>query len=213
GSYNPSGKPRGGFGFYLGGPSGFNFGGANELLFSYAVKFDNGFEFNKGGKLPGPYGGSTEDLAYGCSGGRQEARDACFDLRLMFRTAGVGEVYAYLPEVKENEDALLKLPNTTQDGSYGISIQRGAYKFVPGQWTIVAERVKLNDVGTANGEIQLFVNGNSVIDVSGLVIRQNKETVFRGGHIQTFFGGATKEWGSPKDQKAWFAGVSAAIIS
>lgn len=45
GSYNPSGTPRGGFGFYFGGPAGFDFTKANELLFSYAVKFEAGFDW------------------------------------------------------------------------------------------------------------------------------------------------------------------------
>lgn len=212
GSYNPSGKPRGGFGFYFPGPSGFDITKANELMFSYAVKFEQGFDWNKGGKLPGPYGGTTDELAYGCSGGRQDARDACFDLRLMFRGAGAGEVYAYLPDAKEN-DVLLQIKGSEKNPKYGFSIARGAFTFPTGEWTVVAERVKLNDAGKPNGEIELFVNGKSVISASGIVIREHAESVFRGAHFQTFFGGSTKDWGSPKDQKAWFADVSVAIIA
>ncbi|KZV81451.1 hypothetical protein EXIGLDRAFT_686001 [Exidia glandulosa HHB12029] len=212
GSYNPSGTPRGGFGFYFSGPSSFDFTKATELLFSYAVKFEDGFDWNKGGKLPGPYGGTTEELAYGCSGGRQDARDACFDLRLMFRANGAGEIYAYLPDAKEN-DVLLQIKGSEKNPKYGFSIARGAYTFPTGEWTVVSERIKLNDADKANGEIELFVNGKSVINASGLVIRQHPEAVFRGAHFQTFFGGSSKDWGSPKDQKAWFADVSAAIIA
>ena len=36
------------------------------------------------GKLPGQFGG-VGDLAYGCSGGRQDNRMQCFDLRFMWR--------------------------------------------------------------------------------------------------------------------------------
>ena len=64
---------------------------ANEVSFAYSVWFEDGFEFNKGGKMPGVYGGTTEELAMGCSGGRQEGRDDCFSSRLMwreFRVAG-----------------------------------------------------------------------------------------------------------------------------
>lgn len=44
GSYNPSGTPRGGFGFYIGDPEGFSFEGATEVLASYAVYFEPGFQ-------------------------------------------------------------------------------------------------------------------------------------------------------------------------
>ncbi|KZW03325.1 hypothetical protein EXIGLDRAFT_246412 [Exidia glandulosa HHB12029] len=211
GSYNPSGTPRGGFGFYIGDPEGFKFEDASHLLASYAVYFQPGFQFNKGGKLPGPYGGSDADTSFRCSGGRQEDRDKCFDLRLMFRKDGMGEVYAYLPEVDSN-DVLLDIPGSVKDTTYGFSIARGAFTFPTGEWTVVAERVKLNTVGSADGEIELFVNGESKIKAEGLVIRQHNETTFRGYHFQTFFGGSTAEWGSPDDQSAWFADVSAAII-
>lgn len=30
-------------------------------------------------------GGASEDEAFACSGGRQDDRDGCFDLRLMWR--------------------------------------------------------------------------------------------------------------------------------
>lgn len=45
GSYNPDHDPRGGFGFYMNGPKGFNFTKADELLFSYAVMFDDDFQW------------------------------------------------------------------------------------------------------------------------------------------------------------------------
>lgn len=56
GSWNPSNQPLGGFGFYLGGSDDFYnavSNGAQEVIFGYSVMFENGFEFNKGGKLPG----------------------------------------------------------------------------------------------------------------------------------------------------------------
>jgi len=37
GSFKPSGPVTGGMGFYLNGPKGFSFEGANEVMFSYSV--------------------------------------------------------------------------------------------------------------------------------------------------------------------------------
>ncbi|KZV82074.1 hypothetical protein EXIGLDRAFT_627580 [Exidia glandulosa HHB12029] len=219
-SYKPSASPRGGFSFYLAGPPASDsttdfsfFAAAREVLFSYAVKFEHGFLFNKGGKLPGPYGGADEEVACRCSGGRQEDRDRCFSLRLMWRyTDGAGEIYAYLPNVPEN-DVLLSIPGTVKDTSFGWSIARGSFFFAPGRWTVVAQRVKLNDVGSANGELELFVDGVSTIKASGLVISTHLDTCVRGAQMQTFFGGGSPDWASPQDQRAYFADISGAILS
>ncbi|KAG9035943.1 hypothetical protein FRB95_010151 [Tulasnella sp. JGI-2019a] len=216
GSINPANKiaPKGGFGFYMGGPSAnLSFENATEILLSYAVYFEPGFEFVRGGKLPGPYGGSTPEIAYGCSGGRKEDRDQAFSLRLMWRRNGDGEIYAYLPLVKENTDVLTRVPpKSEQNPDYGFSIGRGAWRFKPGKWTVVAQRVQLNDAGVANGEIDIWANGEKVICATGVVIRENPDTVFRGAHFQTFFGGNQPEWASPKTQCALFANISGAII-
>lgn len=56
GSYTPSGPVRGGFGLYLGGPKGKwkQFVDLHsQITMSYAVYFEEGFDFVKGGKLPG----------------------------------------------------------------------------------------------------------------------------------------------------------------
>lgn len=103
GSYVPSsGAVLGGFGFYLAGPSSFSskLATAKEVLTSYSVRFETDWEWQKGGKLPGQCKqlhnylflrfiiftvGGVGDLAYACSGGRQESREECFDLRFMWR--------------------------------------------------------------------------------------------------------------------------------
>lgn len=57
GSINPAGAVKGGFGFYLGGPEDFQARlmreGAEEVLMTYEVMFEEGWEWAKGGKLPG----------------------------------------------------------------------------------------------------------------------------------------------------------------
>ena len=53
GSYTPSHSPLGGFSFYALGPDNFSLDDAKEATLSYSVYFDEDFDFNKGGKLPG----------------------------------------------------------------------------------------------------------------------------------------------------------------
>lgn len=56
GSWNPSNTPKGGFGFYVNGTDEFLAAiqeGASEVVFAYSVMFQEGWEWNMGGKLPG----------------------------------------------------------------------------------------------------------------------------------------------------------------
>ncbi len=109
----------------------------------------------------------------------------------MWRKNGQGEVYTYLPPSFPDNDVQCSVkPFSTCNPTYGASVGRGAFDFHPGQWTTVAQRVRLNDVGHANGEIELFVGGESKIKVSGLVLRDSSAGRIRGIQIQTFFGGA-----------------------
>ncbi|KAJ3515018.1 hypothetical protein NLJ89_g2016 [Agrocybe chaxingu] len=216
GSINPSGEIPGGFGFYLSGPPAFakSLENASEAVFSYRMMIQEGWEWVKGGKVPGVFGGNG-DLSYGCTGGRQEERCQCFNLRPMWRPNSVGELYAYFPLTTENRDQLLAVPpKSIENSDYGFSVGRDAFRFdrAVGRWIAVAFRIKLNDVGCTNGEIELWIDGQSVIKTDGLTLRSSQDGKIKGMHFQTFFGGNGKDWASPKDQKAWFADVSGVIV-
>jgi hypothetical protein len=56
-------QTKGGFSFYAPGPQSVDLTTAKEVTFGYSVMFEHGFQFNRGGKLPGlceslfsPYG-------------------------------------------------------------------------------------------------------------------------------------------------------------
>jgi len=53
GSYTFTNTPRGGFSFYAPGPEDVDLTTAREATFSYTVLFPKGFDWVKGGKLPG----------------------------------------------------------------------------------------------------------------------------------------------------------------
>lgn len=53
GSYTFSHEPRGGISFYAPGAAALDLTTAKEATFGYSVYFQDGFEWNKGGKLPG----------------------------------------------------------------------------------------------------------------------------------------------------------------
>ena len=112
----------------------------------------------------------------------------------MWRTKGQGEFYTYLPSPENpgfeaNKKLCNVAPSSDCNPTYGASVGRGAYNFKSGQWNTVSQRVRLNDVGQSNGELELFFNGKSVINVRGLKFRNNAQGRFRGLQAQTFFGG------------------------
>jgi len=133
-------------------------------------------------------GGNSEGEAVSCSGGRRD--DGCFSARLMWRSQGDGELYTYLPPSFSENQALCNVkPKSICNSVYGASVGRGSFKFAAGKRTNISERVRLNDAGKANGELELFIDGKSVINVGGLVLRDSGAGRMRGLQMQTFFGG------------------------
>jgi len=202
---------NGGLSFYAPGPDSVHLTTAKEATFSYRVFFEEGFDWNKGGKLPGFYGGDSDAISKTCSGGHKP--NGCFSTRMMWRRDAMGELYAYLPPGYEANHGVCDIPPfSTCNPDYGSSVGRGAFHFAAGAWTTVSQRVRLNDPGAANGQVEIFVNGESVISADGLVLRDNAEGRIRGCQIQAFFGGHDETWASPRDQNLWFSDFSVAII-
>jgi hypothetical protein len=207
--------------------------GATEIMIAYSVMFEEGFNFVKGGKLPGAckftspvddlflYSsqsytlvGGIGDLSYSCSGGRQEDRAQCFSLRVMWRAEGAGELYTYLPLTEENRQAqLASTPTVVEDNAFGFSLGRDSFYFPPGEWVTVAERVKLNSLGANDGVVQIWINGEPTIELLNVQLRDSPESQLRGFHFQTFFGGGSPDWATPTDQRAYFADISGAVIA
>jgi hypothetical protein len=215
GSYTFGHNPQGGISFYASGPHSVDLSTAKEATFGYSVFFEEGFSFHKGGKLPGIYGGNSDEESVGCSGGRRST--ACFSARMMWRADGKGEFYTYLPPYTDSRFSANRKqcnvgPMSECNPTYGASVGRGAFTFATGKWNTVSERVKLNDVGKANGELELFVGGKSVIKVDGLILRDSDKGRMRGIQMQTFFGGHDASYGSPKDQSLYFSDFSVAIL-
>ncbi|KAL0575381.1 hypothetical protein V5O48_006594 [Marasmius crinis-equi] len=162
GSVNPSSNPRGGAQFYA---SPVDLSATKNVTFAYRVFFPIDFDFVKGGKLPGLYGGHS-----GCSGGN--AALTCFSTRLMWREEGNGELYLYAPKDKQTSD-LCSDPHSVCDSAYGLSIGRGTFKFTPGKWTFVSQTVTLNTPGKQDGCLTLAVNGKRVIDRKDIFYRKS----------------------------------------
>jgi len=174
-----SGVPIGGAQFY----ANLNLAPQNKLRLSYYVRFSEDFDFVKGGKLPGLFGG------VGNSGGIAPDGTDGFSTRFMWRRQGDGEVYAYIPSSDE----------------YGTSIGRGDWQFRQGTWHHIEQELTLNQPGQEDGRIQVWFDGTKVLDQDSLVFRTVDRLKIDGLFFSTFFGGGDPSWATPKDVYADFA--------
>jgi hypothetical protein len=157
--------------------------GAHSAQLSYRLRFAPGFDFVRGGKLPGLYGG------LGHSGGAMPDGSDGFSLRLMWRERGGGEVYAYLP--------------TSQ--VHGMSLLRGRLRFEPGRWHHIAQQVWLNRPGHDDGALRLWQDGVEVGVARDLRLRTTDALRIDGVFFDVFFGGNDDSWAARADTHIDFA--------
>lgn len=190
GSVSPSfarkeNAPLGGSQFYadLGIPA------QESLRLSYYLRFSPNFDFVKGGKLPGLYGGE------GGSGGNIPDGQNGFSTRFMWRADGDGEVYAYLPTSRR----------------FGTSIGQGDWRFQPGVWHHLEQEITLNQPGMADGRVRVWLDGQLVLDQVGLIFRSVDSLKIDGVFFSTFFGGSDASWATPEDVHVDFANFSVSV--
>ncbi|GAA5983412.1 hypothetical protein JCM5350_007641 [Sporobolomyces pararoseus] len=171
GSRNPGNNPQGGVGFYS---SKIDVSTATNVSLSYSIFFPDGFNFVKGGKLPGLYGG-----AKACSGGA--AAENCFSTRMMFRQKGMGELYLYAPREKQVEALCTLGPLSYCNSVYGMSIGRGSWTFKTGEWTDLRQDIWLNTPGKANGGFNIWVNGEIVLHSDSVYYRNSAAGLISNG--------------------------------
>ncbi|TFY74684.1 hypothetical protein EWM64_g9328 [Hericium alpestre] len=176
------------------------------MLVTYEIAFDQGYQWVKGGKLPGLRGGPELD---GCSGGNQANGTNCFSTRLMWRTSGQGEVYAYVPRTDDicpnSKRSLTESDGVICDDKDGISIDRGSFAFSPGQWQRISLVVRLNNPpNVANGQITLYNNDQQALTKNDVQIRTSDAVYTAGLYISTFFGGGDDSWAPNSTMHTYF---------
>lgn len=173
------GRPEGGTQLYLPLRSG----PTDQLHLRYYVRFPYDFDFVKGGKLPGLYGGTVT------SGRHIPNGENGLSTRYMWRAGGAAEVYAYLPT----------------SVAHGTSLDRGAWHWAPGRWMCAEQAVRLNTPGRSDGTVTVFIDGRQVMSAHGLEFRTADTLHIEGVFFSTFFGGSDTTWATPREQYADFA--------
>ncbi len=156
----------------------------------YTVVFEDGFDFNKGGKLPGLCGGPKTitggDAVNGLDG---------FSARLMWRRDGRAQAYVY---------------HMDQPSKYGDEFNfPESFRFPMGVPVGIRLEVRLNSPEQKDGSLRIWTSqpgGKDELQVekTGLRFRKAASYGIDGLLFNTFHGGNDKSWGPARAVSALF---------
>jgi hypothetical protein len=159
----------------FGGPEGNNvrldLKPGKEYIFEYRIRFDGDFPFSRGGKIPGLAGGNAPT---GCV----DVNAQGFSARMMWREGGklIGYIY-----------------DQTQSSECGNNIAT-SYTFKPNTWADMKERVRVNNGTAGDGVLQIWADGNMVINRSNMKYMGTQANNINVVLFHSFFGGSTQDW-------------------
>jgi len=165
----------------------------NEATLEYDLMFEEGFNFNKGGKLPGIGGGVAQTGGHNSKNG--------FSIRLMWYSKGTKK--SIKDTSKANLFAYLYYPLKKE--KYGENINLNTL-ITSNKWYHIKIYTKLNDLNKKNGVLKIWINGKLVLYKDDFVFRINDIKINQ-LLFHTFFGGHGKKWASPKNQFSYFDNI------
>ncbi len=171
-----------------------NTDGFKSLTLKYQLKFEEGFDFRLGGKLPGLMGGGD---SWARSGGTQPDGANGWTMRFMWRTDGELVVYAYLPP-SENQKWGGK--------QWGQDIDCNFF-FEPDKWYVIEQHVNVGTPGKDDGKLIVKVDGVELLTLDDLRYGDINNEYHKIGGIffSTFHGGNSSGWGPLNDSYLQFA--------
>ena len=141
--------------------------------------FPSDFDFVKGGKLPGLFGGRP-----GCSGG--DMANDCFSARFMWGPNSSGYSYLYIPKNVAHTPEFCQLTGFPKcDQQYGFGLAGRANYFPKDRWNKIKQTIKLNTPGSANGRLTILVNGVQIFDYDKIIFRTSNGISINGIMFET----------------------------
>jgi hypothetical protein len=158
----------------------------DELYCSYRIKLGSGYDFVRGGKLPGLAGGEAN------TGGHKPTGKDGWSARMMWREGGKMVQYVYHPDQP-----------TIYGEDLGWTIESPCV-FTPGTWQRVEHHVVMNTPGRHDGIVQGWLDGILALDVRTLRFRDVGSFAIDMLYFSTFFGGADPSWAATRDEHVYF---------
>ena len=164
---------------------------ADEYELSYKVKFEDGFDFRLGGKLPGLTSGGEK-----YTGGHHPVKGEGWSARFMWREGATAELYLYYVDNKSE---------------WGDQYPFGGVILKPGTWYEFRQRIRLNAPDGKDGVIQAWIDGKKVVDLKNLRLRIGEQGYIDSFYFSTFHGGQTPEWAPSVNSFARFDDIQIRI--
>lgn len=167
----------------------------HEAYLRYYVKFEDGFDFRKGGKLPGLMGGGN---SWTRSGGIQPNGKNGWTMRFMWVDSGKIVVYAYVPKSK----------NGKWGGKlWGQGIDCG-FKAKTGKWICIEQYINVGTPDKDDGKLKVWINGIQKININDMRFWtvKNDSGKIGGVYFSTFHGGNAQDWSPRNDSFIQFDG-------
>ena len=155
----------------------------------FDVMFKKGFDFVRGGKMPGLFGGK------GNTGGNKPTGRDGFSARMMWREDGRAVQYLYYPDQPTRYGH--QIPWIDQATGQPI-------RFIPGQWHTVVHRVCMNAPGKRDGTLQAFFDNQPVLKMDSIRFRDTDAFAIDGFLLSTFFGGGDASWETTAQETIYF---------
>ena len=157
---------------------------AKEYYLSYWVKFADDFDFDgteyATGKLPG-LGGAGGLCVGGTNGFQPCTGDNGFSARYFWREDGRAVLNLKHMDIPTSNKWTPDLRLVDSDGNDKY--------FIPGQWHHLIQRVRINDGNQANGEVEVWMDGEQVLSVEGYRFVNNNRGIDN-LYFNTFHGGS-----------------------
>lgn len=165
---------------------------------TYHVFLPGTFDFAGGGSLPGLLGGAKDDPG---------ARDKSFAERLGWLYEGAGVINAEIApaatasaaDPKSKTDDTIDLSIPPPSGENTIPYGRESFWMPKGRWVAFEQEVVLNEPGTSNGVLRLWVDGELKIDSTNVNWRSSKQSQFTGVALDVSYGAADNSAVAPAD--------------
>jgi hypothetical protein len=174
--------PDGGAQFFAPLPSSYD-----ELFLAFRIRFGAGFDFVKGGILPGLSGGIANTGSFPKPDGQNG-----WSARMYWRETGTAIQQLYYPD-----------ETTAYGDTFGYGPPNGFRQFIPGAWHTVEHHIRMNTLGAKDGVAEAWFDG---APFAYPPLRFRDVTTLGIDHLffSAFFGGDTPDWAAMKDETVDF---------
>ncbi len=156
---------------------------AKEYYLDYHLKFDEGFDFALGGKLPGLTSGGEK-----YTGGIHPDNGEGWSARYMWTKGGEIIIYFYFMDMEHK---------------WGDTVKMNVF-FKPNDWHRITQHIKVNDTDKFNGLMEVWVDGKKVIENEEVRYRLAPLGEVDSFYFSTFHGGNTPDWAPANDSYIYY---------